>query len=180
MPSLTPFLRALARRIIPGPLRTAWVRYQNPAIAKSAYLYRREDIDIGTGARIDQYAVLKSDGGKIVIGEKSLVGAFNVIIGTFNVTIGKNVMIGPHTIIVSGNHDFLQNRTPMRESSIISKGPIIIEEDVWIGANCVICDGVTVATGCVIGAGAVVTRSTEPCAVYAGVPAKKIRSRRNQ
>jgi acetyltransferase-like isoleucine patch superfamily enzyme len=49
---------------------------------------------------------------------------------------------------------------------------------VWIGAQCLVCDNVTIATGCVIGGGSVVTRSTEPFGIYAGVPAKKIGSRK--
>lgn len=54
---------------------------------------------------------------------------------------------------------------------------IVIEDDVWIGAGVKILDGVTIAKGCVIGANAVVTRSTEAYGIYVGVPAQKIKSR---
>ncbi|WP_417806940.1 acyltransferase [Thioclava sp.] len=53
----------------------------------------------------------------------------------------------------------------------------MIEDDVWIGANCTILDDVRLAKGCVIGAGSVVSKSTEPFGIYGGVPARLIRLR---
>jgi acetyltransferase-like isoleucine patch superfamily enzyme len=53
----------------------------------------------------------------------------------------------------------------------------VIGNDVWIGTKAVIMPGVHIADGCIIGAGAVVTRDTEPYTIYGGVPARKIRSR---
>ena len=53
----------------------------------------------------------------------------------------------------------------------------MIEDDVWIGANCTILDGVRIAKGCIIGAGSVVSKSTEPFGIYAGVPARLIKKR---
>ena len=57
---------------------------------------------------------------------------------------------------------------------------VIIKRDVWIGANATILKGVTIEEGCVIAAGAVVTRSTEPFGIYAGVPASRIAERFDQ
>ena len=54
---------------------------------------------------------------------------------------------------------------------------VIIERDVWIGANVTILKGVTIAEGCVIGSGTILTKSTEPYGVYAGVPGKRIAER---
>ncbi|MEJ2118942.1 MAG: acyltransferase, partial [Alphaproteobacteria bacterium] len=54
---------------------------------------------------------------------------------------------------------------------------IVIEDDVWIGSSVRILDGVRIAKGSIIGAGAVVNRSTIPDGIYAGVPAKMIRKR---
>ncbi|MCB2195276.1 MAG: hypothetical protein KQH79_05415 [Bacteroidetes bacterium] len=56
-------------------------------------------------------------------------------------------------------------------------GDIIIEDDVWIGANSVVVAGVTIGKGSVIAAGSVVTKDVEPYSIYGGVPSKKIRSR---
>ena len=52
---------------------------------------------------------------------------------------------------------------------------ITIEDGVWIGASCTILPNATIANGCVIAAGSVVTQSTEPNGLYAGVPAKRIK-----
>ena len=54
---------------------------------------------------------------------------------------------------------------------------VVIEKDVWIGANATILKGVVVAEGCVIGAGTVLTKSTEPYGIYAGVPRRRIAER---
>jgi len=56
-------------------------------------------------------------------------------------------------------------------------GPVIIEDDVWIGARVIILAGVTIGTGAVIGAGSVVTRDVLPFTIVGGVPAKLIRER---
>ena len=62
----------------------------------------------------------------------------------------------------------------------ISKGPIIVEDDVWIGANSTILSGVTIARGTVIAAGSVVTHSTKPYSIVGGIPAKIIKYRFNE
>lgn len=62
----------------------------------------------------------------------------------------------------------------------ISKGPIIVEDDVWIGANSIILSGITIARGTVIAAGSVVTHSTKPYSIVGGAPAKFIRYRFNE
>ncbi|NED96367.1 hypothetical protein G1H11_13735 [Phytoactinopolyspora alkaliphila] len=55
--------------------------------------------------------------------------------------------------------------------------PVSIADDVWIGATATVTPGTFVAEGCIIGAGAVVTRDTEPYGIYGGVPARRLRER---
>jgi len=62
-------------------------------------------------------------------------------------------------------------------NDIISKGPIILEEDVWIGANVSILSGVTIGRGAIVGAGSVVTKNIEKYSIVAGNPAKIIKKR---
>jgi acetyltransferase-like isoleucine patch superfamily enzyme len=74
------------------------------------------------------------------------------------------------------NHIFADASRPIHKQGLSRQG-VTIGDDVWIGAGARILDGVTIARGCVIGAGAVVTRSTRPDGVYLGVPARRHQDR---
>lgn len=63
-------------------------------------------------------------------------------------------------------------------NSSFTKGPIIIDDDVWVGANVTILGGVTIGRGAIIGAGSVVTSSVEKYCIYAGTPARLIAKRK--
>ena len=93
------------------------------------------------------------------------------------IKIGNDVLIGPYTVINSGNHNYSNPDIPIRLQGHIIK-PIIIEDDVWIGANSTILAGVTIGKGAVIGAGAVVTKNVNPYTVVGGVPATFIKERK--
>jgi len=104
----------------------------------------------------------------ISFGNNVSFGAFVHIWGEGGVTIGDNCMIASHTAITSVTHN------PASElfcSENIMK-PVVIGNNVWIGAHSVIFPGVTIGDNTVIGAGSIVNKSVESNAVYAGVPAK--------
>ena len=98
-----------------------------------------------------------------------------VIRGYFR--IGKNCAIAPNCSIIGINHGFSDLATPIKKQPLTSKGGITIEDDVWIGANCVILDGVVIGKGCVIGAGSVVTKSIPAYSIAFGNPCKVFKSR---
>lgn len=110
------------------------------------------------------------------------VGAhFGVNSGTYinavgGIEIGDHVLIGANVVISSGTHP-IQDRLPPVFARPTIPQKIVIEDDVWIAANAVILPGVRLAQGTVVGANAVVTKDTEPYAVMAGAPAKRIRFR---
>ena len=85
-------------------------------------------------------------------------------------------MIGPNVVLRAANHSMKRGNTPMRHQPSIP-GEIFIEDDVWIGSNVVITSDVRIARGTVVGAGSVVTSSTEPYSIVCGVPARKIGER---
>lgn len=97
-------------------------------------------------------------------------------------TIGRKVIFGPHPTIITGDH-----RTDIIGRFIIdvtadeklteNDAPVVIEDDVWCGANVTILKGVTIGRGSVIAAGAVVTQSFPPYSIIGGVPAKLIKMR---
>lgn len=133
-------------------------------------------IVIGSDCRIRRRAVISPSGGQIEIGENSLINAFSMLLGHGSIQIGANVLIGPHTVIAAANHTFSDPDIPIVRQEISKEG-IEIQDDVWIGSNCTILDGVTLGEGAVIAAGSVVTESVSEYAVVAGTPAKQIATR---
>jgi maltose O-acetyltransferase len=112
----------------------------------------------------------------VIIGDRSGIGANSFLHGP--TTIGKNVMMGPDCYVYTRNHQFDRTDIPMIDQGFKDKEPVIIEDDVWIGARVIILPGVKIGKGSIVGAGAVVTKDVEPYSIVAGVPAKLIRKRK--
>ena len=110
------------------------------------------------------------------IGDNSGVGISCEING--NVTIGKDVMMGPEVVIYTSGHRFDRSDIPMCEQDMTEPKEVVIGDDVWIGANVIILPGVSIGTGCIIGAGSVVTKSIPNYSVAAGNPARIIKNRK--
>jgi galactoside O-acetyltransferase len=147
-------------------------------VHESARLYYKENIILAESSKIWENAILRAPLNKIKIGEQSHVGVNNVLLcGPHGIEIGNYVMLGPNVVIAEGNHEYRDLSKPMLLAGAVSAGKIIIEDDVWICANCTITDNVTIGKGAIIGANSVVTKNVPPYSIYAGVPAKKIGSR---
>ena len=119
---------------------------------------------------------LYADEGELIIGDCCSINT-NVIIGASGgrIVIGDNVMIAPNVVIRASNHGI--NRKSSMRFQPHTYGEIIIEDDVWIGSNAVITPGVILAKGTVVGAGAVVTKSTDAYNIVGGIPARKVGKR---
>ena len=96
------------------------------------------------------------------------------IVSKKNIFIGDRTMIAPNTIIMDYDGHVSWPLEERWTNQGISK-EIIIENDVWIGLNCVILKGVTIKSGSIIGPGSVVINNVESNSLYAGNPAKKIK-----
>lgn len=150
---------------------------ENTHIAAHATIWADgKKILIGDNCRIEPYAYLRLWGGNIVLGNHVSINPFTVVYGHGGVTIGDCTRIATHCVIIPANHLYADRDTPIYQQGERCQG-ISIGRDVWIGARSVILDGVTVGDGCVIGAGSVVTRATEPFGVYVGCPARLIKKR---
>jgi len=149
-------------------------------IARSAILRGRGMIDLAADCEVMHGVIIHAHRAQVRIGQRSQLNPYTVIYGGSGVTIGSDVMIAPHCVLAAGNHDHTQLDQPMRSAPSISRGPIVIEDDVWIGAHCTITDGVTIGRGAVVGANSVVTRDVPAYAIVAGVPAKQIADRREK
>ena len=109
--------------------------------------------------------------GKIKTGHITTPGmsAGCYIQGINGIVFGDNVYIGPGVKIISSNHDVKNFRLH------VSAKPILIGNNVWIGANAIILPEVVIGDNAIIGAGSVVTRNVEPSTIVAGNPAKMIK-----
>jgi len=109
------------------------------------------------------------------IGDRSGVGINCELNGP--ITIGRDVMMGPEVVIYTSGHEFGSTDIPMMDQGSTAAKPVIIGDDVWIGRRAIIMPGVTIGNGCVIGAGAVVTKDMPPYSVAVGVLAKVVKNR---
>lgn len=154
-------------------------RADRPRISRTAILRGRRMIDLAPGCEVMHGVIVHAHRAHVRLGKRSQLNPYTIIYGGSGVTIGNNVMIAPHCVLAAGNHDHRQLDQPMRTAPSISRGPILIEDDVWVGAHCTITDGVTIGRGAVVGANSVVTRDVPAYAIVAGVPAKVIGDRRD-
>lgn len=114
-----------------------------------------ENISIGNHVSLNQYCWLNGVGG---------------------IEVGDFVRIAPRVSIVSFSHEFSDPDIPIKLQGT-KKAKVVVEDDVWIGAHCVIVAGVKIGKGSVIGAGSVVTRDIPSYSIAVGAPAKVIRKR---
>lgn len=132
---------------------------------------------IGEGVIISRCTYIQSKCGNIDIGDYCSIGVQCYISAVNDVTIGKHVLVAGQCYIGGGRYPMERNGIPMKEQGAFSNGPVVIGDDVWIGAGVKILDNVTVGEGAILGAGAVVTKDVPPYAIVAGVPAKVISTR---
>ncbi|MCC6454727.1 MAG: acyltransferase [Caldilineaceae bacterium] len=89
-------------------------------------------------------------------------------------------MIATRCVFMPYQHGHADPHLPMREQPLTSRGDIVIEDDVWLGAQVCVMDGVVIGKGAIVGAGAVVTKDVPPNSLAVGVPARVIRQRHEE
>lgn len=147
---------------------------------KGSVIYRnvRKDLvpfnrfSLGQKSVVESFSTLNNMVGDITIGDYTRIGLSNTVIGP--VTIGHHTNIAQNVTISGLNHIFHDITKTIAEQGV-STSPILIGDDVWIGANAVILAGVEIGKHSVIAAGSIVTRSVPPYSVCAGNPAKIIK-----
>ncbi len=111
--------------------------------------------------------------GKITVGSHVDLGINTVIYSSTDVKIKDNALIAANCYIIDSNHGIAKDKLILEQTSI-SKGPVIIEEDAWLGAGVKVLSGVHIGRGVVIGAQALVNTDIPEYAIAVGVPAKVI------
>jgi virginiamycin A acetyltransferase len=138
---------------------------------------RGSRIVIEDGAVIDAFVKIKPAGGTadVVIGANTYINSGCVLYTGNGIRIGANVLIAANCTLAPTNHEYKDRARPIREQGFRpSKGGIVIEDDVWIGANSVILDGAVLRRGCVVGAGSIVRHELPEYSVSAGAPARTV------
>ena len=135
--------------------------------------YRR--FSLGRSSVVESFSCINNAVGDVVIGDHTRIGLHNTIIGP--VTIGSHVNLAQGITVTALNHNFADTSLRIDEQGVSTK-PVIIEDDVWVGANAVILPGVTVGHHAVIAAGAVVTKDVPPFSIVGGVPARILKEMR--
>lgn len=104
----------------------------------------------------------------------------NIMASETTITFGNKIMLGPNVTIRGGNHNTSvvgKYMYDVKEKLPENDEPVVIEDDVWIGSGATILKGVTVGTGSIVAAGALVTKDVPPYSIVGGVPAKVIKKR---
>ncbi|MDD3827063.1 MAG: acyltransferase [Anaerolineae bacterium] len=108
---------------------------------------------------------------EVVVGPVTYVGHRCLMYGHAGIRIGRDVLLANDVQLICGNHTFARRDVPIRAQPTEGK-PIVVEDDVWLGASAIVLGGVTIGRGSVVGAGSVVTRSLPPYSIARGVPAQ--------
>ncbi len=138
-------------------------------------------IVVGAHSVIDSFVKIKPAGGvgDLRIGEYVVINAGCVLYTGHGIHIGNYVAIAANCTFAPVNHAYSDRSRLIRDQGFLpSKGGIVIEDDVWIGANCVLLDGALLRRGCVVGAGSIVRGELLAYTVYAGQPLKPVGERR--
>jgi acetyltransferase-like isoleucine patch superfamily enzyme len=146
-----------------------------------------EQIILGEGTFISAFVTIAVENdphknlnnSKLIIGSYTYIGEYNNIrAGGGMIKIGKYCSISQHITIIASNHETSKNTFIKDQPWTTKNNFVIIEDDVWIGANSVILPGVRISKGAVIGAGSVVTKDIPAYAIAVGDPAKVIKYRK--
>jgi acetyltransferase-like isoleucine patch superfamily enzyme len=133
-------------------------------------------LEVGEGALFEPNVWLTApDPGRIRIGAGCFLNLGVMVAAVELVEIGDHCMLANGCFVTDGAHRFDDPDRPVPWQGFTTKGPTRIGDNVWLGANVVVTDGVTIGERAVIGANSVVTGDIPPRTIAAGAPAKPIR-----
>lgn len=161
-----------------------WVRwFLNPLVhhkGKRSLIRRTARMDVlpfngfhlGNDSTIEDFATINNGVGDVFIGDRTRIGLGCTLIGP--VRIGNDVIMAQNIVMSALNHKYEDDTRPISLQGF-SKNGIVVEDEAWIAANCVILSGVTIGRHAVVSAGSVVRRNVPSYSVVTGNPAKVIK-----
>lgn len=132
----------------------------------------KEEIVIKDDVIVSRNCVIQGKTGSIIVGEKTDIGCNCIMSSVAGIFIGQSALIAGNCYIGGGRYISDRLDIPMVEQGGYSNGPVIIGDDVWLGAGAIVLDGVDIGKGCIVGAGAVITKDLPNYAIAVGVPAR--------
>lgn len=130
-------------------------------------------IQFGASTAIDRFASVVVKHGKLSSGRNLYLGIGSVVVARESITIGENVLIAEHVTIRDQDHTIAPTEDQGRVGFTTS--PIVIGDNVWLGANVTVTQGVTIGNNVVVGANSVVSRNLPDSCVAVGAPARVVR-----
>ncbi len=129
-------------------------------------------IIIASGTLISRNTIVRARNASISIGERSDIGANCILATDSKLEVGKNVLLAAYSYLCAGgNHSYDRNDIPIIQQGFISKGGVVVEDDVWIGSHAMIMDGVTIGQGSIVGAHSLVNKNIAEGSIAFGKPA---------
>jgi len=183
----SPRLKELVLRLVLVPREARprlWVRWLvNPFVhryGRRSLVRWRTRLDVvpfqpfalGAESIIEDFATVNNGMGPVRIGARTLVGLGNVLIGPLR--IGNDVIIAQNVVFSGLNHGYLDVKRPIKDQACTT-AEIVVEDEVWIGANAVITAGVRIGRHAVVAGGSVVTKDVPAYTVVGGNPARPLK-----
>lgn len=175
---------AQLRKNLPKPLilnyfRVLWQRVRGVRVSKHVFLFSGVELlrypkSISLGSRVivktGAHLCVCNENALIKIGARTSIGFYSFLYASSQISIGDDCMIAPFVYIVDSDHGIKKGICMNQQPNHAM--PIVIGNDVWVGAHSVILSGVEVGDGAIIASGAVVRESVPPNTIVGGVPAK--------
>ena len=154
------------------------VYVRRPFHGNAYQMLTQRRLEVGRRTVLEAGVTLQSATGRIRLGQRVYLSR-GVTVGAVDlVEIGDFALVGPGSYITDGDHRFSDPVVPVPEQGMRSKGPTVLEDNVWLGANVVVTSGVRIGRRSVIGANSVVTRDIPEFSVATGNPAEVVASRK--
>lgn len=133
-------------------------------------------LEIGPHVLFEPGVWLTSDAGRIVIRAGAMLNLNVMVAAVQHTEIGAHCMLANGCLVTDADHRFDDPEKPVPWQGFTSKGPTVLEDNVWLGANVVVTSGVRIGRRSVIGANSVVTEDIAPYSIAAGAPAKVLKT----
>jgi acetyltransferase-like isoleucine patch superfamily enzyme len=179
-------LRALAAQVV-AFVRTTWWRLLGMKVGRGTLLPEifvtwPHQVSLGSNCTLEHGIYFKFDGiwqpgPSLIIGDNVFVGAGCEFNFRRKIDIGAYCLIAAGCRFIDHDHGNARRDVPMAMQTDGGEAPIVLQEDVWLGANVIILKGVKIGRGAIVAAGAVVTNEVPAFEIWGGVPARKLGER---